>query len=93
MRLGARDELAQHLLGGDEIGDHAVAHRPDDLDGLRRLALHGLGLEADGQHHALAAAHLHGHHRGLVDDDAAPDHVHQRVRGAEIDGDIVGECA
>ena len=22
-----------------------------------------------------------------------PDHVHQRVRGAEIDGDIVGECA
>ena len=40
-----------------------------------------------------AAAHLHGHHRGLVDDDAAPDHVHQRIGGAEIDGDIVGECA
>ena len=22
-----------------------------------------------------------------------PDHVHQRVRGAEVDGDVVGECA
>ena len=52
-----------------------------------------LALQAHRQHHALAAAHLHGHHRGLVDDDAATHHVHQRVRCAEIDRDIVGKCA
>ena len=52
-----------------------------------------LALQADRQHHALAAAHLHRHHRRLVDDDAAPHHVHQRVGRAEVDGDIVGECA
>jgi len=31
--------------------------------------------------------------RGLVEHDALPAHVHQRVRGPEIDGQIVGEHA
>ena len=92
-RLGAGDELAQHLLGGDEIGDDAVAHRPQNFHRLRRLAVHRLGAQTDRQHLALAAPHLHRHDRGFIDDDAAADHVHERVRRAEVNGDIVGERA
>ena len=32
------DEVAQHLLGHDVIGDHAVAHRTHDLDRLARFS-------------------------------------------------------
>src|SRR5262249_60848281 len=74
--FGARDELAQHLLGSDEVGDDPVAHGADDLDRLWRLAQHGLGPQAHGEHHALAPAHLHRDHGRLIDDDAAPHHTH-----------------
>ena len=90
--LGARDELAQHVLGGDEIGDNAVAHGPHDLDRLGRYARSmRWPLTADGEHLAPAAWHLHRDHGWLVDDDAAAHDVHQRVRRAEVDRDIVGE--
>src|SRR3954468_13066573 len=44
------DEVAQHLLGHVEVGDHAVLQRPDGLDRAGRAAEHPLGLDADGMH-------------------------------------------
>ena len=49
------DEVAQHRLGDLEVGDHAVAQRPDGLDVAGRAAEHFLGLAADGQHPLVAA--------------------------------------
>ena len=92
-RLGALDELAQHLLGGDEVGDDAVAQRPHQLDALGRAPDQRLGLAPDGEDFARAAVRAHGDGRRLIDDDAAPDHVHQRVRRAEVDRNVVRERA
>ena len=52
--LGARDELAQHLLGGDEVGDDAVAHGPHELDAARASCpAWPWPCRPDGQHLAL----------------------------------------
>ena len=40
------DEVAQHLLGDVEVGDHTVLEGPDRLDRARRAAQHPLRLEA-----------------------------------------------
>ena len=47
------DEVAQHLLGDLEIGDHAVAQRARGRDRGRGAPDHPLGLGADGVHLAL----------------------------------------
>jgi hypothetical protein len=91
--LGALDELAQHLLGGDEVGDDTVAQRPQKLHALRHAPDQRLGLAADGYDLAGAAIGAHGHDGRLVDDDAAPCHVHQRVGRAEVDRYVVREGA
>ena len=44
------DEVAQHLLGDVEVGDHAVLQRADRADRSRRAAEHPLRLDADGVH-------------------------------------------
>ena len=88
------DELLQHLLGHGEVGDHAVLHRPDHRDIARRLTEHRLGFLADRLNRALAvrAAFLpDGNHRWLVEHDALTANIDQRIRRAEIDGEIVGE--
>jgi hypothetical protein len=46
--LDHADHALDHLLGGLEVGDHAIAQRPHGLDVLVRLAVHLLGLAADG---------------------------------------------
>jgi hypothetical protein len=38
------DEVLDHLLGDVDVGDHAVAQRPDGLDVVGRLAHHQLGV-------------------------------------------------
>ena len=42
------DEVAEHLLGDVEVGDHAVLQRADRADRPRRAAEHPLRLEPDG---------------------------------------------
>ena len=42
------DEVFEHGARDLEIGDHAIAHGPDHLDGSGRLAHHFLGDVADG---------------------------------------------
>ena len=80
------DEVLDHLLGVIEVGDHAVAQRPQGDDVGRRAAQHSPGFGADAQH--LARALAHGHDRRLVENDAAPTHVHERVGRAEVDADV-----
>ena len=80
------DEVAEHLLGHVEVGDHAVLQRTDRLDRPRRAAEHPLRLDADGVH--LARALVDRDDRRLRQDDAAPAHVDERVRGAEVHGHV-----
>src|SRR5215218_793600 len=80
------DEVAQHLLGHVEVGDHAVLERPDRLDRPGRPAEHALRLDPDRMH--LAGARVDRHHGRLGEHDAAPAHVYERVGGPEIDGHV-----
>ena len=81
------EEVAQHLLGHVEVGDHAVLHRAHRDDAVGRAAEHALRLEA----HALDLLRLAVDRDDgrLVQDDALALHVDERVRRAEIDGDGV----
>jgi len=88
------DELLDHLLGDDEVGDHAVLHRPDGGDVARGLAEHLLGLVADGLDRALGVGAAFGadrHHGRLVEHDALAANVDQRVGGAEVDRQVIGK--
>src|SRR5215207_5602863 len=63
------DEVAQHLLGDDVVGDHPVAHGTHDLDRLTRLATkHIPGFQPDRFHFAVFGGDRYD--RRLVDDDA-----------------------
>ena len=86
----------EHLLGHGEVGDHAVLHRPDGDDVAGRATQHALGLEAHGRDRARAtraAVLADRDHRGLVQDDALPARIDQRVGGAKVDRQIVGKDA
>ena len=80
------DEVAEHLLGHVEVGDHAVLQRADRADRPRRAAEHPLRLEADRVH--LAGALVDRDDGRLGEHDAAPAHVDERVGGAEVDGHV-----
>src|SRR5205807_1655515 len=75
------DEVAEHLLGHVEVGDHAVLERADGRDGPRRAAEHALGLDADGVN--FAGARVDRHDRRLREDYSATTHVYERVGGPE----------
>jgi hypothetical protein len=93
VRLHLPDEILDHFLGDVEIGDDAVAHRPDRLDRARRAAKHQLGVLADRLDHLLAVDGLVSHDRGLVQDDALALDIDQRVRCPEIDRHVAREYA
>jgi hypothetical protein len=80
------DEVAQHALGDVEVGDHAVLQRPDRGDGSWCSTQHPLRLHADRMH--VSVLRVHGHDRGLGEHDPATAHVHERVRGSQIDGHV-----
>jgi len=87
------DELFDHLLGDDEVGDHAVFHRPDRLQIARGLPQHLLGRLPDGLDHFLAGGRIDAdrHDRGLIEHDAAAAHVDEGVGRAKVDRQIVGK--
>ena len=62
------DEVAQHRLGDQVVGDDAVAHRPDDGDAAGRASDHPARVVADGDDGVVAGRQRHD--RRLVDDDA-----------------------
>ena len=86
--LRLADEAGEHPLGGVEVGDDAVAHRPDGGDGGRRAAQHGARLVSD--RFGLLGGGVDGDNRRLVNDDAAAGGKNNRVGGAEVDGEVTG---
>src|SRR5436190_12761922 len=85
----AGDEVAEHGLGGDIVGDDALAHRADDLDGAGGAAEHVARFLADGDDGVVALGD--GDDGGFVDDDAAALHVDEAVGGAEVYADALTE--
>jgi hypothetical protein len=81
------DEVAQHLLGDLEVGDHAMAQRPGGGDRRRRAPDHPLRLGSHRVH--LAGRQVRGDHGRLGDDDPPPAHVDERVGGPQIDRHVV----
>ena len=85
------DEVIQHPLGDFEIGDDAVFHGPDGDDVAGRSPDHFLGFFADCLDFAVVL--VDGDDGGLIHHDAFPFGEHQRVCGAQIDGEIGGDQA
>jgi hypothetical protein len=83
------DEVVQHLLRHVEVGDDAVLERADGGDIAWGPAEHGLGLVTHRQHRVIGV--VDGDDRRLVHHDAFAANVHEGVRGAQIDGEIVRE--
>ena len=77
------DEIAQHLLGDVEVGDHAVAQWARRRDRRRRSADHPLGVRS---HRVNATGQrVRGDDRRLRHHDAPAPDVHERVGRAEVD--------
>ena len=83
------DEVAEHALGGVEVGDDAVLERADGHDVARRAANHLFGL---GTHREdSSGVVVDRDDTRLVEHDAAPTHVDQRVGGTEVDGHVTAD--
>ena len=80
------DELLQHPLRHVIVGDHALPQRTDGDDVAGGTAQHGLGVGAHLQ--KLTCGLVHGHHRGLVEDNAFALYIYQNGSGTQIDTDI-----
>ena len=87
--MHALDEVAQHLLADVEVGDHAVLERPDRLDVTRRAADHALGFDADRER--ATVARVDRDDRRLVEHDAAPAHVDERVGSPQVDRHVAAD--
>src|ERR1700742_1892140 len=71
------DEVAQHLLGDLEVGDHPVLQRPNRRDRAGRASEHSLGLDPDGMD--LAVARVNRDDARLGQHDATPAYVDEGV--------------
>src|SRR5207253_998487 len=81
------DEVAQHRLGDEVVGDDAVAHRTADDDAAWRSPEHLSGVRAYGDNTVVCSRV--GHHRRLVEDNALALDVHQHVGCAKIYADVL----
>ena len=84
--MHALDEIAEHLLGDIEVGDHTVLQWSNRLDVAGRAADHALGLGAHGKDSSSKGVDRDDGR--LVEYDATSTHIDQRVRGAEVDGHV-----
>src|SRR5207249_10355740 len=81
------DEVAQHRLGDQVVGDDAVTHGSADDDAAWRAAQHLARVRADGDN-AVVGSRV-GHHRWLVEHNAAAHDVDDHVGCAQIDADVL----
>jgi hypothetical protein len=86
--LDLAQEVAQHLLGDLEVGDHAVAQGPDRLDRRRGAADHALRLATHRMN--FTGVGVDRDYRRLAGHDAGVADVHQRVGGAQVDRHVAG---
>jgi hypothetical protein len=80
--------MLDHFLRYVEIGDDAVAQRPDGLNVARSAADHQFRLLSDGEDLPLALDAYDCDRRRLIQDDTAPFHVNDGVCRAEVDGNV-----
>src|SRR5688572_7411725 len=79
--------MPQHDLGDVDIRDHTILERTHGYDAFRRPTKHALGFETNAFDSLRAA--FNGNDGRFVQDDAFALHVHECVRGTQIDGDVV----
>ena len=79
----------EHLLRDREIGDDAIAQRPDGYEVGWGPPDHALGFGADGEDLLVDA--VDGDDGRLVNDDTAALDHHQGVGGTQVYGHIVGK--
>ena len=84
---GFFNEVTEHFLRDVEVGDDAVLQRPDGRDGAGGAAQHSLGFVPHGQN----LVSLDGDNRGLSQNDALVLDVDQRVGGAQVNANVIGE--
>src|SRR5512132_4356291 len=87
------DEVLEHVLGDDVVGDHAVPHRLLRRDVPRRPTEHEARFLAD-RDDARARRSIvvsEGDHRGLGEDDPFAAHIDDDVGRAEVDADLLCE--
>ena len=82
-------EVHEHLFGGVEVGDDAIAHRSDRLDVGRSPAEHLVGFDTDCFNRA--GRGIERDNGGFVEDDAPAACEHAGVCGAKVDRHIGGE--
>ena len=80
------DEVAQHALGGIEVGDHAILQRANRHDVARRSADHALCFGTHGQDATRGA--VDRDHRRFIEHDATTAHIDQGVGGSQVDGHV-----
>ncbi len=85
------DKVVEHFFRDFEVRDHAVFHGLDGHDVARCAPQHLLGVLAHGLH--FAGVFVDRDDGRLVHHDALARGVHQRVGGAQIDGQIAGKHA
>ena len=83
------DEVAQHLLGGVEIGDNAVTHGLDRGDRTRGAADHGLRLGA--YRFDSVADTVERDDGGLAEHDSLAAGKNAGIGGAQVDSQIIRE--
>jgi hypothetical protein len=81
----------KHLLGYGKIRDDAVLHRPDRDDISRCATEHILGFLADGFH--FIRDFVDRNDGRLIDDNASPFGIYERVGRSQINGEIAGKEA
>jgi len=89
------NEVAQHTLGGVEVGNNPIFQGADRDDVARGTTDHLLGLSTDGQD--ATGVGVDRHHTGFVQDDAASTDVDQGICRTQVnshfaadEGQIVG---
>ena len=83
---GLLDEAADHHLRRVEVGDHAVAQRPDGLDARAGPFVHQFGLGAEGD--AFARIIVDSHDAGLIQHNLVI-LVNDGVGGTQIDSQFL----
>jgi len=84
--------VLEHHLGRREIGDHSILHGSDHSDAAWGATQHALGGVADGLNDLLALCPTllsNRDDRRFVENYSLAAHVDKRVRGTEINGNIL----
>ena len=81
--------MLYHLFGNINIGDHAVAQRPDGFDAIGRFPHHQFRVIANRFYALDPVQCFNCNHRRLVEHNALSAHIHDGVGGAEVNRHVL----